>query len=124
MWSNKGTKSTGTARPFVQYDKRKQPERGPPPPQYVCFRCCESGHWIQDCPTNGHKEFDRAPKIKRTTGIPRSFLKVVDSPDELRASGRGVMVTQDGSVVVAQANEYVNTILITLINVLLQVISY
>ena len=59
------------------------------------------GHWIQDCPTNNDREFDNKPRIKRTTGIPRSFLKAVDNPSGARI-GQGVMVTPEGGYVVAQ----------------------
>ena len=67
----------------------------------MCYRCGKKGHWIQDCPTNSDREFDNKPRIKRTTGIPRSFLKTVDNPDN--GPGRaGVMVTPEGGYVVAQ----------------------
>jgi protein MPE1 len=58
------------------------------------------GHWIQDCPTNNDREFDNKPRIKRTTGIPRSFLKSVDNPSGQLS--HGVMVTPEGGYVVAQ----------------------
>ncbi|TDL23587.1 DWNN-domain-containing protein [Rickenella mellea] len=73
----------------------------PLPPGYVCYRCGQKGHWIHDCPTNNDREFDHKPRIKRTTGIPRSFLKAVDQPSE-GLPGQGVMVTPDGGYVVAQ----------------------
>ncbi|KAJ8521260.1 hypothetical protein ONZ45_g2059 [Pleurotus djamor] len=56
------------------------------------------GHWIQDCPTNNDREYDNRPRIKRTTGIPRSMLKAVENPN----SGQNVMVTPEGGYVVAQ----------------------
>lgn len=56
------------------------------------------GHWIQDCPTNNDRDFDHRPRIKRTTGIPRSFLKAVENPTD----AQGVMVTPEGGFVVAQ----------------------
>lgn len=58
------------------------------------------GHWIQDCPTNNDRDYDNRPRIKRTTGIPRSFLKAVESPTG--QLGQGVMVTPEGGYVVAQ----------------------
>ncbi|TBU27286.1 DWNN domain-containing protein [Dichomitus squalens] len=73
----------------------------PLPPSYVCYRCGQKGHWIQDCPTNNDREFDNRPRIKRTTGIPRSFLKAVDNPTT-GPLGAGVMVTPEGGYVVAQ----------------------
>lgn len=73
----------------------------PLPPSYVCYRCGQKGHWIKDCPTNNDRDFDHRPRIKRTTGIPRSMLKAVDNPDGT-AIGQGVMVTPEGGYVVAQ----------------------
>ncbi|KAK7687897.1 hypothetical protein QCA50_009116 [Cerrena zonata] len=78
----------------------RQPDR-PLPPSYVCYRCGQKGHWIQDCPTNNDRDYDNRPRIKRTTGIPRSFLKAVESPNT-GPIGAGVMVTPEGGYVVAQ----------------------
>ncbi|CAG8475346.1 8395_t:CDS:10 [Paraglomus brasilianum] len=58
------------------------------------------GHWIQNCPTNGDKSFDHM-KVRRTTGIPKSFLQKVEQVP----AGKGVLVTQDGNLVIAQAND-------------------
>jgi len=60
------------------------------------------GHWIQDCPTNNDRDFDHRPRIKRTTGIPRSMLKAVDNPNASGELGQGVMVTPEGGYVVAK----------------------
>lgn len=68
-----------------------------------------AGHWIQDCPTNNDREFDNRPRIKRTTGIPRSFLKAVDNPTT-GPLGQGVMVTPEGGYVVAQPDSYVTLV--------------
>ncbi|KAI5833403.1 DWNN-domain-containing protein [Schizophyllum commune Tattone D] len=76
------------------------PER-PLPASYVCYRCGQKGHWIKDCPTNNDRDYDNRPRIKRTTGIPRSFLKAVENPDGATL-GQGVMVTPEGGYVVAQ----------------------
>lgn len=76
-----------------------------PPPTYVCYRCGQKGHYINQCPTNGDKEYDKHPRIKRTTGIPRSFLKVIEEPKNAVKSGTGgLMVTPKGDLVVAQAD--------------------
>ncbi len=69
---------------------------------------CPLCHWIQDCPTNNDREFDNRPRIKRTTGIPRSFLKAVENPTT-GPLGAGVMVTPEGGYVVAQPDSYVPT---------------
>lgn len=83
-----------TPKPHLTSDR-------PLPPSYVCYRCGQKGHWIQDCPTNNDREFDNRPRIKRTTGIPRSMLKAVENPNNGEI-GQGVMVTPDGGYVVAQ----------------------
>ncbi|KAL0088194.1 DWNN domain-containing protein [Phycomyces blakesleeanus] len=76
-----------------------------PPQTYVCYRCGQKGHYINQCPTNGDKEYDKHPRIKRTTGIPRSFLKVIEEPKDAVKSGTGgLMVTPKGDIVVAQAD--------------------
>lgn len=96
-----------------------------PPPTYVCYRCGQKGkllyiscvnihkliivfflgHYINQCPTNGDKDYDKHPRIKRTTGIPRSFLKVIEEPkDAVKAGTGGLMVTPKGDIVVAQAD--------------------
>jgi len=59
------------------------------------------GHWIQQCPTNNDREFDNRPRIKRTTGIPRSMLKAVENPSGGEMT-QGLMVTPEGGYVVAQ----------------------
>lgn len=61
-----------------------------------------AGHWIQLCPTNDDKEFDNKPRFKRTTGIPRSFLKTVDGPVPADGPMGGVMITPEGGFVIAQ----------------------
>ena len=68
------------------------------------------GHWIQICPTNDDPTFDGRPRIKRTTGIPRSFLRVVQKPTALSGDGTtedikqpsSVMVNADGDWVIAE----------------------
>ncbi|KAI5804580.1 DWNN domain-containing protein [Geopyxis carbonaria] len=88
----------------------------PPPAPYVCYRCGARGeerHWIQLCPTNADPNYDGRPRIKRTTGIPRSFLKTVEKPpsptrdDASSASGNptSIMVNAEGEYVVAQPDQ-------------------
>lgn len=80
----------------------------PPPKGYVCHRCGSIDHWIQACPTNGDPKFDNQPRIKRTTGIPKSFLRVVDKPELLQNDGlvddtkgpKSYMVNSEGQFVV------------------------
>ena len=85
----------------------------PLPQAYVCNRCGEKGHWIWDCPTNNDPTFDGKPRIKRTTGIPRSFLKTIEKPAPLQSDGTsedkkqpaGVMVNSEGEWVVAEPDQ-------------------
>lgn len=84
-----------------------------PPNGYVCYRCGEKGHWIQKCPTNDNAEFDNRPRLKRTTGIPRSFLKTVDKSVALAQGGgeddakrpTGIMMNADGQFVIAEPDK-------------------
>jgi protein MPE1 len=76
-----------------------------PPPKYVCHRCGKPGHWIQMCPTNNDPTFESKPKIKRTTGIPRSFMKKLDKPlgegeEEEALQGGTIMLDADGNHVI------------------------
>ena len=84
-----------------------------PPPGYICYRCGEKGHWIQACPTNNDPTFDGRPRVKRTTGIPRSFLKTVEKPATLANDGTvddakqpsGIMVNAEGNWVIAEPDK-------------------
>lgn len=72
-----------------------------------------SGHWIQACPTNDDPTFDGRPRVKRTTGIPRSFLKTIEKPASLANEGMmdeckhpsGVMVNAEGEWVIAEPDQ-------------------
>lgn len=85
----------------------------PPPPGYICYRCGEKGHWIMVCPTNDDPAYDGRPRVKRTTGIPRSFLKTVQKPASLVNDGTvddtkqpaGVMVNAEGEWVIAEPDK-------------------
>ncbi|EPQ28860.1 uncharacterized protein PFL1_03663 [Pseudozyma flocculosa PF-1] len=91
----------GPPRQHMASQRPPQHSDRPPPTGYICFRCGQKGHWIQECPTNDDRDFDNRPRFKRTTGIPKSMLKTVEQPtDEQKQAG--VMVTPDGSYVVAQ----------------------
>lgn len=104
-----------TQTPVYRPGQQKKPANVPdhePPNGYVCHRCGEKGHWIQMCPTNDNPEYNDRPRIKRTTGIPKSFLKTVDKATVLAQGGdedgskpSGVMVTADGEFVVAQPDK-------------------
>jgi protein MPE1 len=86
-----------------------------PPQGYICYRCGEKGHWIQLCPTNDNPEFDNRPRVKRTTGIPKSFLKTVDKATALAQHGggdgddaklpSGIMVNAEGEFVIHEPDK-------------------
>jgi protein MPE1 len=67
------------------------------------------GHWIQECPTNSDRAYDDRPRIKRTTGIPKSFLTTVEGPGgtatDAQPGASGVMVTAEGGFVVARPDK-------------------
>jgi protein MPE1 len=49
-------------------------------------------------------EYDKKPRLKRTTGIPKMFLKSVENKD---SESGALMITETGEFVVARPNEYV-----------------
>ena len=51
--------------------QRALPEGSKPPPHWKCSKCL-GNHWVSDCPFANND-------MKRTTGIPRSFLTHADS---------------------------------------------
>jgi protein MPE1 len=104
-------------QPVFRPGGKKQPQANvpdhEPPVGYVCYRCGEKGHWIQVCPTNDDPNFDNKPRVKRTTGIPRSFLKTVEKPVALANDGTmdetkppsGIMVNAEGEYVIAEPDK-------------------
>jgi protein MPE1 len=79
----------------------------PPPPSYICFRCGQKGHYIANCPTNADPNFNR-PKIRKTTGIPKTFLKPIDSSAEGDLGTlppNNVLISADGNLVTLESNE-------------------
>lgn len=84
-----------------------------PPPGYMCYRCGGKDHWIKNCPTNTDPNFE-GKKIKRTTGIPKSYLKTISK----EAVERGMTSTDDetritqtdaGELVDSKGNTYMIT---------------
>ena len=51
--------------------QRAYPEGSKPPPHWKCSKCL-GNHWVSDCPFANND-------MKRTTGIPRSFLTPADT---------------------------------------------
>ncbi|XP_065341306.1 E3 ubiquitin-protein ligase RBBP6 [Cloeon dipterum] len=52
---------------------------GEVPLHYRCHRCHQSGHWIKNCPLN-RESGETVAEIKKSTGIPRSFMVPVEGP--------------------------------------------
>lgn len=83
-------------------------DQEPPPPGYMCYRCGGRGHWIKNCPTNSNPNFE-GKRIKRTTGIPKKFLKSIEidpssmTPEEM--AEKKIMVTDEGKFVVHMADQ-------------------
>ena len=48
-----------------------------PPQNYTCNRCRQKGHFIYDCPLD--KFAKEGNSVKRSTGIPRSFLQAASA---------------------------------------------
>lgn len=67
-----------------------------PPPSYTCFRCGKPGHYIKNCPTKGDKNFEPIRRIKRSSGIPRSFMMEVKDPNM-----KGAMLSDTGKYVIS-----------------------
>ena len=75
--------------------------------------CSILGHYIQACPTNDDPAFDNHIRVKRTTGIPRSFLKTIEKPTALSNDGTvdnskhpaGVMINAEGEWVIAEPDK-------------------
>lgn len=81
----------------ISYPDTHRLTSSPPPPPFP------TGHWIQDCPTNDKPEWDNKPRIKRTTGIPKSFLQTVEGPGkDGEVNQPGMMIGADGTFVIAR----------------------
>ncbi|KAK8227335.1 DWNN domain-containing protein [Phyllosticta capitalensis] len=98
------------AKPVYRPGNRGRPHNvpeGEPPETYICHRCHVKGHWIQACPTNDDPNFENKPRIKRTTGIPRSMLQTIEKPVALANDGLTDETRQPSGVMVNAAGEYV-----------------
>ncbi|CAG9859741.1 unnamed protein product [Phyllotreta striolata] len=65
---------------------------GAVPPNYRCYKCHQGGHWIKDCTFALGAE---PVEIKKSTGIPRSFMIAVEGPQV-----PGAMMTPNGQFAV------------------------
>ncbi len=65
----------------------------PVPEYYICHRCNQPGHFINNCPM----KFDSTIiKRQNTTGIPKSMLRLAETDEEKRTA----MIDNDGNLVV------------------------
>ncbi len=97
-------------RPAVPAGGRGGPVQMPPD-SYSCYRCGQKGHYIQNCSTSTGAAVDRT-RIRKTTGIPKSFLKPAppsaagEAGDGAQvASSSALLMTEEGSLVFAAPNE-------------------
>lgn len=72
-----------------------------PPPGYMCYRCGSKDHWIKNCPTNNDPNWE-GKRIKRTTGIPKTYLKTVEKPED--DSSKTYLMNEEGQYVVQVAD--------------------
>lgn len=83
------TQSTHDYNPSNYQKLRGSNQTGEVPPSYRCHKCQKQGHWIKNCPlTLNH---DTSIDVKKSTGIPRSFMVPVEGPQ-----APGAMMTPTG----------------------------
>jgi len=75
-----------------------------PPPGYMCYRCGSKDHWIKNCPTNDDPNWE-GKRIKRTTGIPKTYLKTIEKPEDDTTGVKSYMMNEEGKYVVQVADE-------------------
>ncbi|XP_027521555.1 E3 ubiquitin-protein ligase RBBP6-like isoform X2 [Corapipo altera] len=72
---------------------------GPLPPTNTCFKCGQQGHCKKKCPNTGNKNIEDVPRIKRSSGIPASFMVEVKDPN-----AKGIMITPKGKYAIPIIN--------------------
>lgn len=75
-----------------------------PPPGYMCYRCGSKDHWIKNCPTNDDPNWE-GKRVKRTTGIPKTYLKTIEKPEDESTGVKSYMMNEEGKYVVQVADE-------------------
>ncbi|KAK0094488.1 hypothetical protein PV326_010724 [Microctonus aethiopoides] len=86
------TQSTQDYDPSNYMKIRGSSQTGEVPPNYVCYKCYQPGHWIKNCPLSVNQE---PVEVKKSTGIPRSFMVPVEGPQV-----PGAMITPTGQYAV------------------------
>ncbi|XP_021931899.1 E3 ubiquitin-protein ligase RBBP6 isoform X3 [Zootermopsis nevadensis] len=86
------TQSTQDYNPVNYMKIRGAGQMGEVPSSYRCFKCHQPGHWIKNCPLGLNQE---PIEIKKSTGIPRSFMVPVEGPGV-----PGAMMTPTGQFAV------------------------
>ncbi|CCJ28325.1 unnamed protein product, partial [Pneumocystis jirovecii] len=103
------------ATPIFRPNNRKSvpvnvPDK-PPPVGYVCYRCGEKG--MRLILFKCFLIFDGKLRVKRTTGIPKSFLKTVEKTFD--GNYGSFMVNANGEHVVAEPDKYFSLLLFTVL---------
>jgi hypothetical protein len=77
----------------------------PPPPNYVCHRCGNPGHWKHLCKTLNDINFVPVTIPRVPTGIPKTLLREAKTDEERKHA----MVTEDGKFVVMKHTTKIQT---------------
>jgi hypothetical protein len=77
---------------------------GVPPPAYTCHRCGQTGHYIQQCPTNADPQFTHK-RVKTAIGIPTSALELVPLEDGATVPEGCHVMLINGKLAVYKPNE-------------------
>lgn len=75
------------------------------PDYYICYKCGAKGkHHIRNCPKNNDPNWEGV-RVKKTTGIPKSHLKTLDTPaGVVNDPTQNYMVNEEGKYVVQVAD--------------------
>lgn len=99
LWMSKSGYNVREKKIEPQSQQSMQKYNKAVPENYVCFRCGQKGHYIQNCHTNQDKAFDIL-RIRKPSGIPKDFLVPVSG--ESLPANTAMLVTSEGGYVKAQ----------------------
>jgi hypothetical protein len=77
---------------------------GVPPPAYTCHRCGQTGHYIQQCPTNADPQYTHK-RVKAAIGIPTSALELVPLEEGATLPEGSQVMMINGKLAVYKPNE-------------------